>query len=468
MPFSLTNAPAVFQQFINEVLGNLLDVCVIGYLDDILVYSDSVDQHQEARLYVNPKKCKFHTDTVEYLGFILTLTGLPMDPVKVAAIQSWPEPQNIHNVQSFLRFANFYCHFIVEYSQLTLPLTNLCKKATPWVFSKREVTTFQTLKNAFSTAPVLCHWAPDLQMMVEMDMSNHAIAGILLVTTQEDEIQPVAFFSHSLQGAEKNYDTHDKELLAMFEAFKNWQHFLEGSAVVIDTVTDHKNLEYFTSSKKLLCRQARWAEFLGQFNMKVQFRLGRLGSKPDTLTCRWDVYMEGNNPEPTATNVCPVFTIEQLAGTPVLARAGTMEDPTPSNNLDHDALAESITTAYAEDDLAKKIREQIKTANQLDGWTEREGCLLFRERKYIPNKGMLRLHTIRDHHDHPTAGHFGETKTTELICCNYHWPGLRCMVGDYIRSCTSSTCTKAMHHKPYGLLKQLPIPANPWASILMH
>src|SRR5258708_1080287 len=221
------------------------------------------------------------------------------------------------------------------------------------------------------------------------------------------------------------------------------------------------------SSKKLSHCQARCAKFLGQFNMKVQFSLGRLGSKADAVTRRWDVYMEGDNPEPTATNVCPVFTIEQLAGTPVLVRAGTMEDPTPSNNLDHDALAESITTAYAEDDLAKKIREQIKTANQLDGWTEREGCLLFRERKYIPNKGMLRLHTICDHHDHPTAGHFGETKTTELICHNYHWPGLRCMVVDYIRSCTSCARTKATRHKPYGLLKQLPIPGQPWESISM-
>src|SRR5258705_3554569 len=149
-------------------------------------------------------------------------------------------------------------------------------------------------------------------------------------------------------------------------------------------VTNHKNLEYFMSSKKLSCHQARWAKFLGQFNMKVRFRLGRLGSKLDALTCRWDVYTEGNNPEPTATNVCPVFTIEQLTGTPVLACARTMEDPTPSNNLDHNALAESITTAYAEDDLAKKICEQIKTTNQPDGWTEREGCLLFREWKYVP------------------------------------------------------------------------------------
>src|SRR5258706_6434607 len=301
-------------------------------------------------------------DTIKYLGFILTLTGLHMDPMKVAVIQSWPELQNVCNVQSFLGFVNFYHRFIADYSQLTLPLTNLCKKTTPWIFGKKETTAFQSLKNVFSTAPVLCHWAPDLRMMVETDVSDHAIAGILSVTTQDNEICLVAFFSHSLQGAEKNYDTHNKELLAIFEVFKNWQHFLEGSAEVIDTVTDHKNLEYFTSSKKLSRRQARWAKFLGQFNMKVQFRPGRLGSKPDALTCRWDVYMEGDNPEPTATNVHPVFTIEQLAGTPVLVRTGTMEDPTPSNNLDHDALAESITTAYAEDNLAKKIREQIKTA----------------------------------------------------------------------------------------------------------
>src|SRR5260221_13621463 len=163
MPFGLTNTPAVFQRFINKVLGNLLDVCVVGYLDDILIYSDSVEQHrdhvrevlrqlQEAGLYMNPKKCSFHMDTVEYLGFILTLTGLHMDPMKVAAIQSWPELRNVRDVQSFLGFANFYCHFITDYSQLTLPLTNLCKKTT----------TFRSLKNVFSTAPVLCHWAPDL------------------------------------------------------------------------------------------------------------------------------------------------------------------------------------------------------------------------------------------------------------------------------------------------------------------
>src|SRR5258706_5254917 len=202
MPFGLTNAPAVFQRFINEVLGNLLDVCTVGYIDDILIYLASVDQHrdhvqevlrhlQEAGLYMNTKKCNFHMDTVESLGFILTPTGLHMDLAKVAAIQNWLELRNIHDMQSFLGFTNFYCRFIADYSQMTLPLTNLCKKATPWNFGQRETTTFQTLKNAFSTAPVLCHWAPDLQMMVETDASDHTIAGILSVTTKDNEIRPV-------------------------------------------------------------------------------------------------------------------------------------------------------------------------------------------------------------------------------------------------------------------------------------
>src|SRR5258708_21427848 len=152
-------------------------------------------------------------DTVKYLGFILTLTGLHMDPTKVAVIQSWPEPWNVCDVQSFLGFANFYRRFIADYSQLTLPLTNLCKKATPWNFSETEATVFRSLKNAFSTAPVLCHWALDLQMTVKTDASDHAIAGILYATTQDNEFQPLTFFSHSLQGPEMNHETPNKELL---------------------------------------------------------------------------------------------------------------------------------------------------------------------------------------------------------------------------------------------------------------
>ena len=206
MPFGLTNAPAVFQQFINEVLGNLLEVCTIGYLDDILIYSDSVEEHClhvweilqqfcKASLFANPKKCTFHTDTVEYLGFILSPDGLKMDPSKVSTIQAWLVPHNIQDIQSFLGFTNFYHCFIDNYSNITHPLTNLCQKAIPWHFDTAETAAFSQLKEVFTTTPMVCHWLPDLPMTLEMDASDHAIASILLVTTPNQGIHPIAFHS---------------------------------------------------------------------------------------------------------------------------------------------------------------------------------------------------------------------------------------------------------------------------------
>src|SRR5260221_1960875 len=282
MTFRLSNAPVAFQRFINEVLRDLMDICTVGYLDDILVYSDSLEDHRDhihevlcrlctAGLYANLKKCKFHTDTVEYLRFILSPKGLQMDPTKVSMIQDWPEPWKVQDVQAFLGFSNFYQMFIHDYSETTLPLNYLCKKSTTWHFGAEEAKAFQNLKKAFRSALVLAHWALDLPMMVEMDMSNCAIAGILSVTTEDGEIWPVAFYSRTLQSTERNYDMHNKELLAIYEAFKSWHHYLEGSAKTIDMVTDHKNLEYFTTTKKLTRWQARWSEFLSQFNLSIHF-----------------------------------------------------------------------------------------------------------------------------------------------------------------------------------------------------
>src|SRR5260370_11674616 len=217
--------------------------------------------------YTNPKKCTFHTNTVEYLGFILSPEGLCMDPVKVSMIHAWPVPHNVCKVQSFLGFANFYQRFISSYTEFTQPLTNLCQKNTPWHFGEPESTAFQHLKMAFHAALVLYHWALNLPMTVETDASDYAIAGILSITTLDLEIHLIAFHSRSLQDAEKNYNTHDKELLVVFDCYKAWQHYLEGSRNLIDMVTNHKNLEYFTSTKKLTCQQECWSEYLSQFNI---------------------------------------------------------------------------------------------------------------------------------------------------------------------------------------------------------
>ncbi|KAL7281605.1 hypothetical protein ACG7TL_004922 [Trametes sanguinea] len=327
MPFGLSNAPAAFQRFVNDIFSDLLDVCVIVYLDDILIYSDNPEQHREHvkevlrrlrknKLFARADKCEFHTNSVEYLGYILSPDGLTMSEAKVKAILDWPEPRKVRDIQAFLDFANFYRRFIPNYSEIVLPLTRLTRKSVLWDFNEDCRNAFNTLKKAFTTAPVLHHWEPDRPLTIETDASDYAIAGILSITSDSGELHPVAFHSRTLSGAELNYDTHDKELLAIFECFKTWRHYLEGSATPIDVVTDHKNLEYFATTKILTRRQARWSEFLSQFNFVIRFRPRKLGAKPDALTRRWDIYPKEGGSDYSVVNphnYRPIFTQEQLA-----------------------------------------------------------------------------------------------------------------------------------------------------------
>src|SRR5260370_6547990 len=319
------------------------------------------------------KKCKFHMDTVEYLGFILSPNGLQMDPSKVSTITEWPEPQKVKDIQAFLGFANFYQRFIHEYAEMTLPLTNLCKKNHPWHFGKEELEAFNWLKDAFTAALILANWSPDLLMMVETDASDRAIAGIISVTTPDNEIRPVAFHSRSLHSAERNYDTHDKELLAIFVAFKRWHSYLEGVNHPVDTVMDHKNLEYFTTTKKLTQRQARWSKFLSPFNFKIRFRPKQLGAKPDALTHRSDIY-KGKNVE---GNLRPIFSKQQVDNPELPVWVGALEemDSGVKELLDFDKLVKNINKATKLDPLANSILHKLDSANILKGWELMNGVL---------------------------------------------------------------------------------------------
>ena len=208
-----------------------------------------------------------------------------MDNNKVKVIQDWPEPRKVKDVQSFLGFANFYHQFIHNYFNLTVPLTRLTQKGTPWSFSDSCHTSFETLKKAFITAPILAQWEPRDPLIVETDASDYALGAILsTITPSDNQVHPVAFHSRTFTSAELNYDIHDKELLTMFEAFKCWRHYLEGSPTLVHVITDHKNLEYFSTTKLLTRRQARWSEFLSQFNLIIHFHPRKLGAKPDLLT----------------------------------------------------------------------------------------------------------------------------------------------------------------------------------------
>jgi len=248
----------------NNMFSNLLDVCIVVYLNNILIYSDDITQHwshvkevlkqlQKARLYAKAEKCEFYLDSVEYLGYVLSPSSLTMSDTKVKTIQEWPEPKKIKDIQSFLGFTNFYRHFIFNYSDIIIPLTHLTRKDTPWNFDDKCRMAFNILKQAFTSAPILMHWVLDVQLVIETNASDYTLAAILSIMTKYNEIYPIAFHSQTFSIPELNYDVYNKELLAIFKAFKIWQHYLEGSALPIDIATDHKNLEYFSTTKILTC-----------------------------------------------------------------------------------------------------------------------------------------------------------------------------------------------------------------------
>ncbi|KAJ1599478.1 hypothetical protein NDA14_002828 [Ustilago hordei] len=229
MPFGLANAPAHFQSFINDIFRDIIGVYVVVYLDDFLIFSDTEEVHvkhvtevltrlRSNRLFAKLSKCEFHTKTVEFLGYIIKPTGIEMDPEKVRTVKEWPMPESIHDIQRFLGFANFYRRFIAHFARIAKPLTALVKPIER--FKKFELPeeaqqAFHKLIQAFTSAGVLQHFDYHLPTRLETDASDFAIAGVLK-QEHEGRWHPVAFYSRKMSSAEKNYEIHDKELLAVY------------------------------------------------------------------------------------------------------------------------------------------------------------------------------------------------------------------------------------------------------------
>lgn len=190
MPFGLTNAPGSWQEFINNVLREFLDITVTVYLDDILIYSKNKETHtedvkkvldklREHHLYVELEKCDFSTTEIEFLGSILSTTGVRMDSKKVQAVLDWPQPKNVKDLQAFLGLANYYRRFIKNYSKIAGPLFRFTKKGQPFQWDNDAETMFQTLKQAFTTAPILGLFDPAKPLFLETDASDYALGACL-------------------------------------------------------------------------------------------------------------------------------------------------------------------------------------------------------------------------------------------------------------------------------------------------
>ncbi|KAK3565211.1 hypothetical protein QTP86_001027 [Hemibagrus guttatus] len=347
MPYGLSNAPSVFQSFMNEIFRDMLHRFVIVYIDDILIYSPNLSDHVDHvkqvlhrlhhyHLYLKLEKCEFHQSTTQFLGYIISPEGIQMDCAKVEAIKSWPQPGTVKDLQRFLGFANFYRRFISGYSDLTAPLTSLLRALQGPLASKNKTAqnlTFRMLKAAFCTAPTLVHADPTWPFVVEVDASALGVGAVLSQRRGETPVlHPCAYFSKKLSPAEQNYDIGNQELLAIKLALEEWRHWLEGANHPFEVITDHKNLQYLREAKRLNPRQARWALFFTRFNFCVTYRPGNKNTKADALSRIHSPDPMPEEPEPILPLdlfVCPItWSLDDVI------RATTEEEPAPPGGPD--------------------------------------------------------------------------------------------------------------------------------------
>jgi len=409
---------------------------------------------------------------VEFLGYIIGQNGIRMAEDKVDAALSWRTPNSLTEVQSFLGFANFYRRFIKDYSRVTRPLTELTKK-TPgkWAWNPEVEAAFKKLKRRFTTAPILAHFDASRPIIIEADASDLAI-GAVLSRDNENILHPVASISRKFQPVEINYDIHDKELLAIVDAFKHWRRYCEGAEHPIQVFTDHHNLEYFTIMKVLNRRQARWAEELAGIDFSIHYRPGTQNGKPDALSRRPEYRPEkgGIENQPTTSVLKKNHFAERLSHSFVCSSARLASLPARKWNP---KFLEEVRKAARSDPAYQQGRKEA-TTEELTPMERKEGKmnlelkddLLYRKSiLWVPQGIVQRI--LESEHDTKVVGHMGQDKTIELIRRNFWWPKMKERIVDFVRSCPECQQNKVSRHQPYRLSSPLELPYAPWQSITM-
>jgi deoxyuridine 5'-triphosphate nucleotidohydrolase len=473
MPFGLNNAPATFQNMMNDTLMvHIRKGRTDAYIDDVFIGSgedpkgklnyvqyhekcvrDVLQVFRENKLYLKPEKCDFSVTSVQYLGFVISEKGIKMDPLKLSAVTKWPVPTKLKELQSFIGFANFYRRFIKDFAKITRPFHDLTKKdketkqTVPYRWTEKEQEAFDELKKRLTSSPTLAY--PDItkQFIIETDASDYAYGAILSQIQEDKKLHPVAYLSHSFTETELNYPVYDKELMAIVKALKEWRHHLIPSPHIIDIITDHESLQWFKGAHDLNRRQARWAITLEEYQIRIRHRSGKKNEKADALSRRAD-HRDGAED----TNKQRVLLKEEWF-------INSMEEPDTMVSLESQIHLEQLKDPLIQDIQSKKESEKTP------GWNWDDGLWRYQGKIYVPPN--LRRIVYATLHSAPTAGHAGIGPTTDAVGRYYYWPDLRQDIYTWVQRCDSCQRYKNFPAKKVGKLQPNEIPTKPWEIVSM-
>ncbi|KAI3762549.1 hypothetical protein L1987_52980 [Smallanthus sonchifolius] len=438
MPFGLTNAPAVFMDLMNRVCKPYLDKFVIVFIDDILIYSRTKEDHEHhlklilellsnENLYAKFSKCEFWIREVHFLGHVINKKGIHVDPSKIEAIKNWEAPKTPTEVRQFLGLAGYYRRFIEIFSKIALPLTTLTQKEKKYDWSDKQESAFQLLKQKLCSAPILSLPEGIDNFVVYCDASHQGLGCVLM---QREKV--IAYASRQLKVHEKNYTTHDLELGAVVFALKIWRHYLYGTRCTI--FTDHKSLQHIFDKKELNMRQRRWVELLNDYDCDIKYHPGKANVVADALSRK-----------------------ERIKTLRVSALELTI----------HTSLTTQIRMAQQEAIKEENIQNEALRGMIKQLESKSDDTLYFMNRIWVTHFGNLRELVMDEAYKSRYSIHPGSDKMYKDLKELYWWPNMKGDIATYVSKCLTCSKVKAEHQKPSGLLQQPEIPQWKWEQISM-
>ncbi|KAL4323589.1 hypothetical protein GQ457_11G020340 [Hibiscus cannabinus] len=421
MPFGLTNAPAAFMDLMNRIFQPYLYQFVVVFIDDILVYSKSDEEHdyhlrvvlqtlRDKRLFAKFSKCEFWLPKVTFLGHVVTAEGIRVDPQKIQAVLEWYPPKNVQEVRSFLGLAGYYRRFVKGFSIIAAPLTKLLQKGVPFEWTEERQSSFEQLKAFLTEAPVLTQPESGKDYVVFSDASLNGLGCVLM---QEGKV--VAYASRQLKPQERNYPTHDLELAIVIFALKIWRHYLYGEKCYI--YTDHKSLKYLLTQKELNLRQRRWLELLKDYDLVIDYHPGKDNVVADALSRK------------SISDLRALFARISLVG-----NGGLLAEL----RVESDLVSTIKELQMQDEDLATKA--SLVRQGYVLGFELRNGNALYFK---------------------------GSNKMYQDLRQLYWWIGMKKDVAEYVSTCLACQMVKAEHQVPSGLLQPIQIPQWKWDRVTM-
>jgi hypothetical protein len=459
MPQGLRNAPPVHQRRVTVALRPFLGIFAHIYLDDIIIWSNSLEEHTahiklvmdtlwKARLYYNSKKSKFYLTELVFLGHRISQQGIEACSSKVDKILNWPTPKNATDVRSFLglvRYISVFLPHLADHTTVLTPLTTKeCDKNFP-TWSSAHQFAFEAIKSlvvSHECLTVIDHTTPgDNKIFVTCDASDLRTGAVLSWGRDWATARPVTFDSMQLNNAQKNYPVHEKEMLAIVRALKKWRSDLLGSQFIV--YTDHRTLENFETQKDLSCRQARWMEHLSRFDMSIHYIRREDNTVADALS-----RLPADACESVSEDV-------DIADSP-LRWDSWLKVQTSCNAILTISVDESFLNDVREGYKHDKFCQKLSSVKMPGVHTE-HGLWYLGDRLIIPRFGTLREDLFRLAHD--CLGHFGSDKSYANIRNSYYWPNMcRDLETAYVPACAECQHNKSATSKAKGPLHPLPVP----------